>query len=215
MLSGVSFPEFLKAELLDPLGLQHTGCDLPHLVIPNRASGYEGGPCKSTSKLPGACALLADFDRLLVVAAGPLSDNRGRAGPELQPAPPIFAPVLTGGGSMYSTVEDLQLWDASCCGGALLSASSLAALETLHAHRDEATRYGYGWQGPAETRDDGRIVLRHGGGLPGFTTHILRLKVPGRLGPSDVCVAICSNVHSGGLPGVANALAAACAEQVL
>ena len=42
----------------------------------------------------------------------------------------------------------------------------------------------------------------------GFTTHILRIKVSERRGPSDVCVCVCSNVHYGGVVQLADQLAA-------
>ena len=85
-------------------------------------------------------------------------------------------PILTGGGSMYSTVDDLQRWDSAAGGGSLLSTEGLAALETSHAYRGPQTRYGYGWQFPVleQEEEGGEIEMRHGGGLPGFTSHILR-----------------------------------------
>ena len=72
------------------------GCDLPELLLMRRASGYEGG-------------------------TGPLSDGRGAGTGHLQPAPPIYMPILTGGGSMYSTVEDMQRWDASVLSWVMLA----------------------------------------------------------------------------------------------
>ena len=184
VLSGHTFPDFLRSEVLGPLGLHDTGCDLPELVLRGRASGYEGG------------------------GSGPLSDGRGPGSSSLQPAPPIYMPILTGGGSMYSTVDDLQKWDEGTCGGALLSDEGLCALEMAHVHRTPHTRYGYGWQQPVGSQE-GLRVLRHGGGLPGFTTHVLRMKVPERRGPSEVCVCICSNVHYGGVQKLADELAKA------
>ena len=85
-------------------------------------------------------------------------------------------PILTGGGSMYSTVDDLQRWDSAAGGGSLLSTEGLAVLETSHAYRGPQTRYGYGWQFPVLEQEEGggEIEMRHGGGLPGFTSHILR-----------------------------------------
>ena len=110
---------------------------------------------------------------------------------------------------MYSTVDDLQKWDHGACGGALLSDEGLCALETAHVCRTAQTRYGYGWQQPVESRADGLRVLRHGGGLPGFTTHILRMKVAELRGPSEVCICVCSNVHFGGVLDLSDQLAAA------
>ena len=147
-------------------------------------------------------------------------------------------PILTGGGSMYSTVDDLQRWDSAAVGGSLLSAEGLAALETSHAYRGPQTRYGYGWQFPVleQEEEGGEIEMRHGGGLPGFTSHILRcatqptqplcsavdahaccggwcwcrVKERGAVGPSRVCVACASNTHYGACADLATDLAAVC-----
>ena len=43
MLTERDFAEFLRSEVLDPLGMHDSGCDEPHLLLPGRASGYEGG----------------------------------------------------------------------------------------------------------------------------------------------------------------------------
>lgn len=185
VLSGRSFADFLRDEVLKPLGLHTTGCDLPELLLAGRETGYEGG------------------------GSGPLSDGRGSGSNSRHPAPLIYMPILTGGGSMYSTVDDLQKWDKGACGGALLSDAGLCALETAHVYRTPQTRYGYGWQQPVEGRTDGLRVLRHGGGLPGFTTRILRMKAPERRGPSEVCICICSNVHFGGVLDLSDQLAVA------
>ncbi|MCX6318265.1 MAG: serine hydrolase [Bacteroidetes bacterium] len=40
-ISGMSYPDYLKEHLLDPIGLTHTYYDAPATLIPNRASGYE------------------------------------------------------------------------------------------------------------------------------------------------------------------------------
>ena len=43
VLTERDFAEFLRAEVLQPLGMHDSGCDEPQLLLPGRASGYEGG----------------------------------------------------------------------------------------------------------------------------------------------------------------------------
>ena len=46
-VSGVSYPEFIKANLFDPIGMQKTAVDVTARIVPKRASGYspsQNGP---------------------------------------------------------------------------------------------------------------------------------------------------------------------------
>jgi len=69
-------------------------------------------------------------------------------------------------GSLYSTVEDLFLWNEALYSGKLLSAKSLEAMMTP-VKNDYA--YGLGVQ-----TKSGRKMISHGGGINGFSTFIAR-----------------------------------------
>lgn len=69
-------------------------------------------------------------------------------------------------GSLYSTVDDLLIWDEALYGGKVVSAASLADMLT-----DHGDAYGYGI-GPTEF--EGHKVFRHSGGIPGFSTDMAR-----------------------------------------
>lgn len=79
-------------------------------------------------------------------------------------------------GSLYSTVEDLFLWDQALYTDRLLSAEIKALLFKPHFSRDQSA-YGYGW-GVSKKKlpQSGRevAVISHGGGINGFNTLIER-----------------------------------------
>ena len=75
-------------------------------------------------------------------------------------------------GSIYSTVEDLYLWDQALYTDKLVSAQSKALM-----YKPFLQDYAYGWVVQnASFKQDGKDVpvIRHGGGINGFTTTIVR-----------------------------------------
>jgi len=75
-------------------------------------------------------------------------------------------------GSMYSTVEDLYLWDQALYTDKVLSAQSKALM-----YKPFLQNYAYGWVvNKASFKQNGNEVqvIRHGGGINGFTTTIVR-----------------------------------------
>ncbi len=75
-------------------------------------------------------------------------------------------------GSMYSTVEDLYLWDQALYTDKLLSAQSKASM-----YKPFLNDYAYGWvvqNAPFKQNGNDVQVIRHGGGINGFTTTIVR-----------------------------------------
>jgi CubicO group peptidase (beta-lactamase class C family) len=109
-------------------------------------------------------------------------------------AAPISMSTAYAAGALYSTVEDLLLWDQALYTEKLVSRKSL----------DEAftpfrSNYGYGWS--VGKRLD-RQVIAHGGGIFGFSSYIARY-------PADrVTVVVLSNVEGAPSGEIANALAA-------
>lgn len=74
-------------------------------------------------------------------------------------------------GSLYSTVDDLLIWDEALFGGKVVSAASLADMLT-----DHGDGYGYGI-GPDDL--GGHKAFRHSGGIPGFSTDMARFQDDG------------------------------------
>ncbi len=76
-------------------------------------------------------------------------------------------------GSLYSTVEDLYIWDQALYGEKVLAAQ---AKERSFAPNLE--NYGYGWlirKRPLGANKAERLTIGHGGGINGFNTLIVRL----------------------------------------
>ena len=81
-----------------------------------------------------------------------------------------------GAGALYSTVDDLHLWNEALFGGKVLSRASFEAAmapvvtaEDAGASKDEGYGYGFGvgrWRGLR--------TISHGGGLHGFQSNLLR-----------------------------------------
>jgi CubicO group peptidase (beta-lactamase class C family) len=80
-----------------------------------------------------------------------------------------------GAGSLYSTVEDLYLWNEALFNGKVLTSASLKAAFTPvilnNGKKPQEMDYGYGW---AITDLRNLKFINHGGGLHGFLSHITR-----------------------------------------
>jgi CubicO group peptidase (beta-lactamase class C family) len=94
-------------------------------------------------------------------------------GPEYENAPYIDMSIPYAAGSLYSTVEDLALWDQALYTDKLLSASSKAILFTPYKNG-----YAYGW-GVGKMQigqlKDSVEVMQHQGGINGFNTLLIRI----------------------------------------
>lgn len=80
-------------------------------------------------------------------------------------------------GSMYSTVEDLYLWDQALYTEKILSAKSIDLLFGDHIAARQGY-YAYGWSVSeiADIKPGAKIkVTEHGGGINGFNTNIYRI----------------------------------------
>ena len=108
-------------------------------------------------------------------------------------------------GALYSTVEDLHLWDQALFGNQLLRKENMDLLFTKHIPSGGSYYYGYGW-GVGEIRLGNRAELietiGHGGGIDGFNTQLTRI-------PSDKSFIVLLN-NTGGAPldQMTNAIAA-------
>lgn len=83
-------------------------------------------------------------------------------------------------GSLYSTVEDLYVWDQALYGEKVLPSRAKELMFTIHATSDtpQIGDYGYGWVirkrsiGPGNAE---RVTIGHGGSINGFNTLITRV----------------------------------------
>ncbi|HSO75972.1 MAG TPA: serine hydrolase, partial [Blastocatellia bacterium] len=100
------------------------------------------------------------------------------SGYEKRPGEYINAPYLDmslpyAAGSLYSTVEDLYLWDQALYTEKLLSAQ----LKELM-YKPALSNYAYGWmvrKAPLGPQDELVATIGHGGGINGFNTLITRM----------------------------------------
>jgi CubicO group peptidase (beta-lactamase class C family) len=87
-------------------------------------------------------------------------------------------------GALYSTVEDLYLWDRALAGDRLLSPEAKAVLFKPHVAIGGGTSHAYGWmvrQRPVPGSQAKTCSLFHGGVIFGFRSYIERLPDKGRL----------------------------------
>src|SRR5688572_2321083 len=108
-------------------------------------------------------------------------------------------------GALYSTVEDLYLWDQALYGNQLLRKENMDLLFTKHIPSGGGYYYGYGWGiGDIRLGNTAERVetIGHGGGINGFNTQITRI-------PSDKSFIVLLN-NTGGAPlnEMTNAIAA-------
>jgi CubicO group peptidase (beta-lactamase class C family) len=89
-----------------------------------------------------------------------------RNGETLANAPYLDMTIPHAAGALYSTVEDLYLWDQALYTEKVLSRKSLDAMFT-----PVQSNYGYGW---GTASQGARKMISHGGGINGFSTFIAR-----------------------------------------
>ena len=109
--------------------------------------------------------------------AAPLLDRRARAYERslrgVRNAPYLDMSLPFAAGALYSTVEDLYLWDQALYADQVLPKPARERMFTPNLEK-----YGYGWVidkqpiGPGKAE---RLVVGHGGGINGFNTLIRRV----------------------------------------
>ena len=102
-------------------------------------------------------------------------------------APYLDMSIPYAAGSLYSTVEDLYLWDQALYGDSLLSAE----LKELM-FKPNLENYAYGWTIRKASFDDKIPVIAHNGGINGFSTTIVRFPADKNL------IVLLDNTASGG-----------------
>ena len=108
--------------------------------------------------------------------------------------------ALRPSGAFRSTVLDLARWDALLYTDAPLSEATRRLMWTPVRLNDGTTApYGFGWHVQSV---NGRLRVRHGGGLPGFSAELVRY-VDDRL-----TIVVLTNGDDSDLPSIANGVAA-------
>lgn len=109
-------------------------------------------------------------------------------------APYVSMTLPFAAGALYSTVDDLLVWNEALSSGKVLNDQSLQAMFTDYGHA-----YGFGW---AIRIQFGHVLQTHGGGINGFRATIDRY-------PSDkLTIIILSNVEQAPVEKIARELAA-------
>jgi CubicO group peptidase (beta-lactamase class C family) len=107
-------------------------------------------------------------------------------------------------GGLYSTVEDLYLWDQALYTNQLLKKENMDLLFAKHMNAGDGTYYGYGWfieDIPLGNTQEHLQTIGHGGGIHGFGTLITRI-------PSDkALIVLLDNTGGGPLETMTNAIA--------
>jgi CubicO group peptidase (beta-lactamase class C family) len=102
-------------------------------------------------------------------------------GDQLMNAPYIDMTIPYSAGSLYSTVDDLLLWDQALYTNKLLPDSLLKKMFTKFVWTDEGAQpgaYGYGWflnRVRIGSSTDSVEAIEHGGGIYGFSTLMFRV----------------------------------------
>src|SRR6185437_10980043 len=111
-------------------------------------------------------------------------------------ASPVDMSNFTGPGALYSTVDDLLIWDQALYAGKVLNAASSTAMFADYGHN-----YGFGWQ---VDRKWDRDRVWHSGDINGFSTMFQRY-------PMDRVTVVALSNYDGSFPGrIATDLAGLC-----
>ena len=109
-------------------------------------------------------------------------------------APYLAMSLPYAAGSLYSTVDDLLIWDQALYAGKPLSAASLDKMFTPNLEK-----YGYGW---FISKEFNRKIESHGGGINGFNTVLSRY-------PDDkVTIVVLANMNTPAVEPISKGLAA-------
>lgn len=140
--SGRPFKEFVRAEIIEPLGLEHTDFDDVRWVMPNRTRRY------------------AYFDPWSYRSAERLHRIPGRWDYSFN----------TGGGNMISTAEDLAKFGRAFVEPGFFTDETLELIHSRLPVGDVSSAFGMGWF--ITTDDDGRRRLHMNGANPGLQAEL-------------------------------------------
>ena len=143
--SGMSYEDFLRTRIHEPLGMTLSGQDHSRNILPDRANGYR--------LRPGAFPV-AWYN-------GMTRDDYQNAFYQLMEPPQADAGLVT-------TARDLYKWDQALYTERLVRKPMLDSIFT-----PGLEGYGYGWFIASDGPDG--LTHEHSGGLPGFACYIMRI----------------------------------------
>ncbi|MBP6869271.1 beta-lactamase family protein [Candidatus Babeliales bacterium] len=145
-VSGQTYEQYLQDHIFTPLGMHNSGYDHYELLLKNRASGYSLY-CQPKNAPDQA------FDIV-------------------QNASYINMKVPSGAGALYSTVEDLLLWDRFLHAGDKAVNSLIKSTVKIDLENKElaAIEYGYGIVVDTDSPLLHKKTIGHNGGIDGFVT---------------------------------------------
>ncbi|GLR17310.1 serine hydrolase [Portibacter lacus] len=121
-----------------------------------------------------------------------------REGMKFVNSPYLDMSIPYAAGSLYSTAEDLYLWDRALYTEKLISAETKTLMYGAHADAWGGA-YGYGW---SIADRDGELEIGHGGGINGFNTLISRYP------EQDQVVILLNNTGGANLSGITKGIKA-------
>lgn len=155
IVSGQWYGDYLQDKFFAPLGMNNTGVYQNGTPPTNEAIGY---------------TILDDEDK------SALDWDLSKAdGNTHKPSLDWDMSWAGGAGSLYSTVEDLYIWNEAIFNGKVLNTKSIKQAHSTVILNDGSTpgmmKYGYGW---VINDMRGAEEIAHGGGLHGFISYLSR-----------------------------------------
>jgi D-alanyl-D-alanine carboxypeptidase len=143
--SGMSFEDFLRTRIHEPLGMSRSSQDHSALVLPDRANGYRLRP-----------------------GAFPVAWFNGMTRADYLNAYYQLMEPPQGDAGLVTTARDLYRWDQALYTERLVRKPMLDSIFT-----PGLESYGYGWEISSDGPDG--VTHEHSGGLPGFACYIMRI----------------------------------------
>jgi D-alanyl-D-alanine carboxypeptidase len=143
--SGMSYEDFVRTRILEPLGMTRSGQDHSRDLLADRANGYRLRP-----------------------GAFPVAWYNGMTKNDYQNAYYQLMAPPQGDAGLVTTARDLYKWDQALYTERLVKKPML---DSIFAPGLEG--YGYGWFISSEGPDG--MTHEHSGGLPGFACYIMRI----------------------------------------
>ncbi|OZB96143.1 serine hydrolase [Paenibacillus sp. XY044] len=151
-ISGMSYEDYLRINLLEPLSMNSTGCDNFRTILKDRASGYSKWEEVNNTEF-------------------------------------IDMSTAHGAGNLFSTVEDLFLWDRAISEKKYLFSEEFTKL----LFTPFLNNYGYGWfitENNYTNSPQNKLRVHHSGGINGFSAEYSRII------PDDITIILLSNFDS-------------------
>jgi serine beta-lactamase-like protein LACTB len=178
--SGRSYREYMQEAVFNPVGMALTRLDDQHLIIPNRARGYQ---LVNVAMYPPLPAALKDQAPPGTVVNAALHDTS----------------MKVPGGGLLSTAEDLARFVLALKRGALVKPATLEQMWTSQKTKDgKETGYGMGWQ---VSDNNGMKLVLHTGNQAGSSSYLSFSPDRG------IVIVVMSNLQDARLDGIVRGIA--------